>query len=224
MAACWAASSRSTQFSRGLCMSPSVWWNYGELSTIIAQNYESTQLLPKSIFISIGSQEAYSWMDLGPNVPVVQWNYFLQSVTDSFENIGMGSNAPRKSIQMHPDGSYFPSVESNLAYVIYEGGMHDTVNMVDLFSYVVSTAYAYDYPSVESSKQAQRNSLLQIKYPHQNQEGDTTSNDTLVIGLSTALAFVSCLCFSMGLFIYISLRRRKEGILKSGIDSNSQLL
>lgn len=206
MTACWAASKHPDRFSRGICMSPSVWWNDGELISLTKSNYEEAALLPKSIVVSIGSQEALSWMLVGPVEPE-QWGTYVQGYVDSFERVGLGTRAP-STMQMHPDGSYYPAYASNLGYYIYEGGVHNVVNQADLLSYVVPLAYAYEFPTVLGSQQSQRNSLITVVYPPAElmEDDDCDNNSTTIIGLSIALAIVSLLLSVAIMYICCALR------------------
>jgi hypothetical protein len=188
-------------------MSPSVWWNAGEFSELLKVNYEQTSMLPTSIVLTVGSQEAYSWMGLGPDI-VTTWDSIIQSVADSFASIGLGSG-PASPSQVHPDGSYHASLQSNLVYVLYEGGMHNMVNQVDLISYAVPLAYSYDYPSQNGAK-VQRNSLMTVRYPvpsSSSESSEDESDESVIVGLSVAFALVSLLCVALGVYVVVLTNR-----------------
>ena len=188
-------------------MSPSVWWNAGEFAELLKVNYEETQMLPTSIVMTVGTQEAYSWMGLGPDI-VATWDSIIQSVADSFASIGLGSG-PVSPSQIHPDGSYHASLQSNLVYVLYEGGMHNMVNQVDLISYAVPLAYSYDYPSQNGAK-AQRNTLMTVRYPlpsSSSESSDDNSDKSTVVGLSVAFALVSVLCVALAAYVFVLTNR-----------------
>eukprot|EP01035_Chromulina_nebulosa_P024885 gene24885-32420_t len=54
-ASCYAAASRPTQFKRALCISPSFWWNYGSLSTLIPQlHVQHNNESPKAVVMTLG--------------------------------------------------------------------------------------------------------------------------------------------------------------------------
>ena len=183
-------------------MSPSVWWNNGELISLTKNNFEDASLLPKAIIVSIGSQESLSWMKVGPVEPQ-KWGTYLQDYVDSFEDIGMGTRAP-SVMQMHPDGSYHPTYASNLGYYIYEGGVHNVVNQADLLSYVLPLAYAYEYPTV--LRQPQRNSLMTVVYPPPVDDDSCDDDSAAVIGLSVALAIMSLLSIVLSIYICSALK------------------
>jgi hypothetical protein len=201
-------------------MSPSVWWNGGEFAEILKVNYKTTKILPKSIVMTLGSQEGLAWMLFG-NLSATKLDTYAQEVAESFADIGMGSGAISSS-QKHPDGTFHLSLQTNLVYVLYEGGMHNILNQVDLFSYAVPLAYSYEYPSRNKSK-AQRNSLMTVRYPPDlsNENNDSDNDTAIVIGLSVALGLISIVC--IGLIIYIALL--KNSLRKTPNSSaNSDLL
>ena len=167
LTACYAVTAFPRDFSRGFCASPSVWWNSGELASIIKNNYANNSITPKAIVITAGTQEGTGYLTLGEASPI-PWLVFINEVNDAFLSIGMGitNQTIHDSTEVHEDGSMFPSVKSNLVFLTYTGGIHVTTQWIDVFSYGYPLLYAYDYPySFDNNTKFQKNSYVSFVYP-----------------------------------------------------------
>jgi predicted dienelactone hydrolase len=160
-----------------------------EIADIIVDSQASSGLRPLGVTISAGSQEAAGLMSFG-DLPVVSWETFLQNTTAAFITAGtrkhtillcaalivlfavaactapfalLSAGMGASDAALHPDGSSWPSVGSDLFYVVYEGAMHNILNQVELTSYLFPLLYESRFPG--NGVKSQRNSQMSVRYP-----------------------------------------------------------
>jgi hypothetical protein len=83
LTACYAAFKFSSVFSRALCLSPSVWWNKGDLGQAISDAYP-LQVPPKSVILYLGSAEIYADFDDALLKPWDAWVVYVQQTAEAF--------------------------------------------------------------------------------------------------------------------------------------------
>lgn len=215
LTACYAVSAFPSNFSRAFCGSPSTWWNSGEISSIITSNYAKSQILPKSVVISIGTQEGNGYLFLA-NQPTV-WMQFITQMNDAFLSIGMGKIPPgQDATETHDDGQSFPSLNSNLVYFTYTGGVHIYSQWVDVFSYGVSLMYAADYPyAFHANNKLQKNTYVSIQYPVQTtcdlSDDDADSEQEVVyFALMIVFGALTVMLAGIALSLFLKLRQLQK--------------
>jgi hypothetical protein len=156
LTSCFAASSMPAQFQRALCLSPSVWWNAGEMTTIIAANYEASGVRPLAVIVEVGTQEGESF--ILSNYDQVEWMVNIQDMVSAWQGIGMGQT----------EGAYafgtelYPSLASDLIFYTTAGGVHNLISWVDTINYGLPLMYQTKYPE---ENLLQRNARTVWKYP-----------------------------------------------------------
>ena len=138
LTACYAASALPDQFQRALCLSPSVWWNSGQLARIIASNFEDSGAQPVSVVMSVGTQEGPSIMAM--NSDQQPWTVYLQDTVAAWQRIGLGKEASSTSTSTSTS-------TSNLFYYSTAGGIHNIISWVDSVSFGLTLLYRPEFPA-----------------------------------------------------------------------------
>ena len=170
LTSCYAASARPMDFQRAFCMSPSVWWNSGELAHTIQSNYNDIGVKPESIVMMVGTQEGPSI--ILSNYDPQPWTVYISDVVTAWQNIGMGNEGTQVSSGL---------VTSDLVYFTTEGGVHNIINWVEIVSYSLSLMYASSYPVNYLQ------SLVRNKWVYPSPPVDDCSSDD-----SSDVAFILC--------------------------------
>ena len=217
MTSCFAASYRPLNFSRAFCMSPSVWWNYGDMSTVIVDNAKRLKSTPKSVvimvrpyhyfqfslfihyfiyfYLKVGSSEnGYINGDLVPldsNIPPTLWGDLILKMNNAWVAVGLGTSAmPALSPTELQVG--LQSIEpSNLHYFVYNGGLHSLITWSTVFQYGLGIMYSFQYPEASRS---QRNRNMIFQYP--TVTACTSDNNDFS---STSPVFITLVCL-LGFF------------------------
>jgi hypothetical protein len=231
LTACYAVSAFPSNFSRAFCGSPSTWWNSGEISSIITSNYAKSQILPKSVVISVGTQEGNGYLFLA-NQPTV-WMQFITQMNDAFLSIGMGKIPPgQDSTETHDNGQSFPSLNSNLVYFTYTGGVHIYSQWVDVFSYGISLMYAVDYPlAFQANNKLQKNTYVSLQYPVQtacDSSDDDANSEQKTVYFALMIVFGVSILVLATVAVYLffqlqKLRKASDLLLSQGISQLNEV-
>ena len=112
LTSCYAASARPHYFSRAFCQSPSVWWNYGQLPSVIKGNAKRNGL-PKSVVMYLGTIEMGIPIPTSP-AKTASWFSYVTKTADAWRAVGLNS--------------------SNLRLFTMNGGFHDVTAWATTFS------------------------------------------------------------------------------------------
>ena len=83
LTSCYAAYKFPAVFSRALCLSPSIWWNKGDLGQEIQRN-SPLKAAPKSVIMYLGSAEIYAdFTDILLN-PWKPWLDYIEQTAEAF--------------------------------------------------------------------------------------------------------------------------------------------
>lgn len=216
---CFAASSRPTEFQRAYCMSPSVWWNYGEMTSIVLNN---GKLLgkPKSIVVEVGTAEdAYVNSFLSLSLPPTYWSELIGDMVNSWVQIGMGLvDEPankQQGLQLESD--------SNLYYFFHTGGLHSGTSWVDAFSYGLTLMYQYQFPDYF---QNQKNKNMVYQYPTNEcacDDSTDVSTKNIVIVVLAVFSGIFFLSFITMTYLYLTLKKVASVSLISKIQVSDKL-
>ncbi len=200
---CFAASSRPTKFQRAYCMSPSVWWNYGEMTDIVLNN---GKLLgkPKSIIVEVGmAEDSYVNSFLSLSLPPTIWSELIGDMVNSWVEIGMGVVSEPANTQI---GLQLES-DSNLYYFFHSGGLHSGTSWVDAFSYGLTLMYQYEFPD---NFRNQKNKNMVYQYPSNqgacDDSTDTKAKDAAIVVLAV-FSGIFLLSFIAVTYFYFSLKK-----------------
>jgi pimeloyl-ACP methyl ester carboxylesterase len=138
----YAASSQPTLFQRAFCMSPSAWWNAGELADIILSNYEATGAKPVSIVMELGTQEGP--MIVSSNHDPRACTVYLDAVVSAWQSIGMGQGQSSSSSSCCCSSS---TLATNLFYYSTAGGIHNIISWVDTAAFGLSLLFRPEFPA-----------------------------------------------------------------------------
>lgn len=126
LTACYAASALPAIFRRVYCQSPSTWWNYGQLPSVILGN--ATNGPPLSVAIYIGTNEMADPEAISANSSATtEWFTFVNETAFAFLAIGV----PKKNV-------YFFTVN---------GGNHDLTAWATSFQTGVVQMYSPNFTS-----------------------------------------------------------------------------
>ena len=186
LTSCFAASSMPAQFQRAFCMSPSVWWNAGEMSNIIASNFKVSGIRPLSVVVEVGTQEGVSI--ILSNYDPVEWIVFIKDMISALQGIGMGETNKGTSFGTE----LYPSSSSDLIYYTTAGGVHNVISWIDTISYGLPLLYQTNYPEANI---VQRNTRTVWEYPVVSDASNDDDNDSgddmmwiiIVVGLLIVL-------------------------------------
>lgn len=192
-----------TYCTYGIGMSPSVWWNSGDLATVITQNYKEQNVAPKSVIMQLGSQEGVSYITT--NAEPVPWEDNVKSVLDAYQEIGMGVQSS-EDVGVDDDDEARPELKSNLVYFQNSGGMHTLTSWGDVFTYGLPLMYATNFPS--ESYTMQRNDVMNVLYPPVEDDGASDDESdhhhsadiaivvlSILLFISTVSCVVTCVCW-----------------------------
>ena len=136
-------------------MSPSVWWNAGEMEGIIEANYEANSSLPAAVVIEVGTQEGPSI--ISSNYEPQEWMVYIQDMVSAWRDVGLG-----KTDSSSLGEESYPSTSSNLIFYTTAGGVHNTISWVDTIDYGLPLMYQTEYPEKSI---IQRNARTEWEYP-----------------------------------------------------------
>ena len=114
LTSCYAASARPHYFSRAFCQSPSVWWNYGQLPSVIEDNARLNGL-PKSVVMYLGTTEMEIPLPTSPaHTKTASWYSYVNKTAEAWRAVGLNA--------------------SNLRLFTMNGGFHDATAWATTFS------------------------------------------------------------------------------------------
>jgi hypothetical protein len=209
--ACYASAAYPTKFKRALCMSPSAWWNAGEIASLIKMKLnESGSILPKSVVIEVGTAEGLALYMKDGNL--YTWIDFIDQMKAAWVSVGLGitDEASKKN-------KAYPSSTSNLFWFTVAGGMHVNLNWNEIFSYGTSLLYQYDFPSIYK---VQRNSLTSWEYPSTVNPVSSTCDDSNDVNSQYEISLIFLSVYSFLTTMAISYVAYKYYITKPPMSSN----
>ena len=187
LAACYAGATQPLYFRRVFCQSPSVYWNYGELTRVVAASSASTGHRPLSVVAYIGTNEmeAPLCVDLACSA-TTPWFTYVNDTVEAFRSAGV----------------------DNLYFFTLSGGQHEATAWATSFAAGVIQMYAANftapfqlqYSAVSSSTTGSSNGAVNVVYPAQ---ANTTCPSTLqsataaevVLGVLLALETLAVVVF-----------------------------
>jgi predicted alpha/beta superfamily hydrolase len=117
LAAAYAVYDRPHYFSRALCLSPSLWYNNGELASMIISKFKAGSYmgpLPKAIVFTLGTAEDGYYVNPSNSSDVNYWSDFIRKVTYAWKDVGVvGTTSADSTV----DGA-------NLFFFTVVGGIH----------------------------------------------------------------------------------------------------
>lgn len=131
LAACYAASVLPHVFRRVFCLSPSVWWNYGQLVQVIADNAAATGELPQAVTIYAGTTEMAD-----PNCVDVT----CSATTEWFTYINATAHA------------WVAAGVDNVFFFTQDGGQHDTTAWATAFATGIVQMYRSNFTAKSQSQ------------------------------------------------------------------------
>jgi len=171
LASCAMASANPAYFTRALCMSPSVWWNYGSIVEYIIQNFARTKQRPKSVSMYLGTQEGMG-ISVSASDPSIKqsWRGFFNLTLNAWANIGLD--------------------DTSLHAFSLTGGVHNTISWERAFSVGLRLMYQTDFPASFTGGQSAYFSYYQLS---ENGSGDmvTTPAPTTVSDGNLVAAMVA---------------------------------
>mmetsp|Transcript_13534 Transcript_13534/g.20327 ORF Transcript_13534/g.20327 Transcript_13534/m.20327 type:complete len:551 (+) Transcript_13534:52-1704(+) len=169
--ACYATVTRSGKYKRSLGISPSLWWNGGELADVISQkSFASLRVpdtksfrrrwngqvdysdpFPNSVVVSLGTQEGPMYIN-NMYTPLIYSEYVDQFV-NVWDKVGLSDD----------------DTTSTLLYISSRGGVHSLSSWADVFSYGLPRMFETSYPAAYRS---QRSVNMEILYPQSSISAD----------------------------------------------------
>ncbi|CAE7840551.1 unnamed protein product, partial [Symbiodinium microadriaticum] len=183
LTSCYAASAMPAQYQRAFCMSPSVWWNAGEMAALISANYQATKIRPLSVVVEVGTQEGPSIIT--SNFDQQEWIVYIEDMMQAWRDIGVGDTEP---FGIAP----YPST-TNLIYYTIAGGVHNLISWVDMMNYGMPLLFQTSYPQ---DNLLQRNARTVWEYPEIESADDNKNCDErdhmllLLVGAGALVVFL----------------------------------
>lgn len=230
LTACYAPSRFPNWYSRGFCYAPAVMWNYGSLAQRIVDNFELTNMLPKSVVIEVG-HETY---DIFRNDVTLEEKNMIQLQTDvlnAFKSIGMQTMS-FGNVVFPPSGENTQTVNilagAPMHMVMFfnqRAAFHAPSNWQISFYTHLQTLYR---PSFNDSTRMQRSDydwyIGQEASDSSSSSEDDNSNDKLertVIALAVFLA-VAVVAFFVALTILLRSRSGADSLMSGGVAKSHQ--
>ena len=206
LTACNAVLERPDFFSRAMCSSPSVWFNYGDFAKKIRDTFQqnAAHIRPQSVVMSLGTAEDGVYPNLQVEGEYTYWTEFIDQTKDAWLSVGLDS--------------------ATLSYFTLEGGIHTGISYADdILLESAKQLYKTNFPS---PNQDQSSAYISYKYPSKvdSCEVESCSGEQQLITVLLALlamTWLGILC--VALYVAYSRRRAGSSSLLSGGFKTSEL-
>jgi hypothetical protein len=202
LTACNAVLERPDFFSRAMCSSPSLWFNYGDFSRKIRDTFEQnpTQNLPQSVVLSLGTAEDGVYPNFQVEGEYTYWTEFIADTKNAWLSVGLNRDT--------------------LSYFTLEGGIHTGISYAD--DVLIESAKQLYKSNFPSPNQDQSSAYISYVFPSGSDscEDETCSEEQKLINVLVillALTWLGILC--VALCTWYS-RRRADSLLSEGVKSS----
>ena len=149
LTSCYAAAAQPEYFRRVFCQSPSTWWNYGELASVVKMNAAASVAGPIAVVVYIGTTEMGAPLCSSLKCDTVQtWFTFVNETVEAFR---MARYAGGKDVV-------------DLHFFTLSGGQHDVTAWATTFARGVVQMFAANFTS-KYQMQYVEGSAINVVYP-----------------------------------------------------------
>lgn len=205
-------------YNRGYSFAGAVQWNFGEMASVISENYKATGMRPAAVVMELG-HEAYDVFQYYPTKEKKNLLQLSYSVYEAWLAIGMNV-IPWDTTDFPPtsQNSYLTAIpgtapSNTISFYYQRGAIHMVPDWEVGLSEGLALLYRSNFPAVNNSRLQRSNNLQFVSLPSVSSDDDDDVS-AAVIGLSVALSVATVALIVVSFLLWTERKKKENHTLK----------